>query len=182
MQAYTKYFRVCPLLTIIFFLLLWLPDPNDLTRVSSEIRRGYLSQAQVWQGTNIPEADILAGPQNSISVPLDADVSCQFIEESVDIGFTPKFKCILMDSGEIVRVKYSRRETFAEVGGTRLLWALGFFTDETYPVILTCYGCPEMDPSRPGETEKRIERVIPDAIIERNFNGIEIGRFPDQGW
>ena len=103
------------------------------------------------------------------------------MEEPIEAGATPKFKCRLMDSGEIVRVKFSRRETYAEVAGTRLLWSLGFFADEVFPVKLRCYGCPAMDPSKP-EGQERMERLISDAIIERNFPGKELEQFPDQGW
>lgn len=127
--------------------------------------------------------NIAAGPENEIAVPAESEVRCNYIEERGEvIGATPKFKCTLLDSGIVVRIKFSRRETFAEIAGTRLLWALGFFTDEVYPIKLRCFDCPQLDPSQPGEKETRMERVIKDAVMERNFDGEELGQFPDQGW
>lgn len=182
MRKSIKYLRVCPLIVIVFFLLLFLPDTDQLTRLPSNERDNYLRKARVWHKTDIANADIMAGPRSSVAVPPEAEVRCRYTDETLDIGHTPKFKCRLFDTGEVVRVKYSRRETFAEIAGTRLLWALGFFTDETYPVKLRCYDCPALDPSNPEDKQERMERLIPDAIIERDFPGAEIAQFPDQGW
>ncbi len=146
-------------------------------------RNNYLQHARLWQKTEIPTMNLLGGPQNEIAVPLDAEVQCHYVEENGEvIGASPKFKCSLLDSGEVVRIKFSRRETYAEIAGTRLLWALGFYTDEVYPVKLRCFGCPQHDPSEPEDEETRMERVVEDAIMERNFDGVELGQFPDQGW
>jgi hypothetical protein len=126
--------------------------------------------------------DIMAGPQNEIAVPAEQEVRCKFVEpKKRSTGFSPKFKCTL-DNGATVRVKYSSRETYAEIAATRLLWALGFYTDEVYPVKLRCLGCPKKNPSHPAKDEPRIEMVFEDAIIERNFPGVEIGEFSDEGW
>ncbi len=177
-----KYFRVCPVVVIIFFLCLFCPAPNDLTRLSPKVRRSYFQKAQIWHPTDIAATMIQAGPESGTSLPPEAEVPCYYVEEKLQVGASPKFKCRLMDSGEIVRIKFSRRETYAEVAGTRLLWTLGFYVDEVYPVKLRCYGCPELDPSKPDAGQKRIERVLPDAILERNFTGEELAQFPDQGW
>ena len=143
----------------------------------------YLRKGNVWQKPEINLADLFSGPKTSIAVLPDSEVECHYVEEEGEIvGHTPKFKCALLDSGEVVRIKFSRRETYAEVAGTRLLWALGFHTDEVYPVRLRCYGCPQFDPSKPQESEKRMERSIPDAVMERNFEGEELAQYPDQGW
>lgn len=126
--------------------------------------------------------DIMAGPQNEISVPPEQEVTCKFVEPKTrSKGFSPKFKCKL-NNGATVRVKYSSRETYSEIAATRLLWALGFYTDEVYPVKLRCLGCPKDNPSHPAKGEPRVEMVFNDAIIERSFPGEEIGEFRDEGW
>ncbi|MCI0416760.1 hypothetical protein L0222_28665 [bacterium] len=177
-----KYFRVCPILSLLFFLFL-LGPVDDLTKLSRKERENYLQRAKVWQKTDIPRMNILAGPQNEIAVPPEAEVLCHYVEERGEvIGASPKFKCKLLDTGEVVRIKYSRRETFAEIAGTRLLWTLGFSTDEVYPIELRCFGCPQHDPSKPSGEETRMERVVKDGIMERNFDGMELAQFPDQGW
>jgi hypothetical protein len=154
-----------------------------LTKLSQKQRKNYLQWARVWQKTDIAKMNIAAGPQNEIAVSPEAEIVCYYVEEKGDvIGATPKFKCKLLDTGTVVRIKFSRRETYAEVAGTRLLWALGFFTDEVYPIKLRCFNCPQFDPSEPDEAEKRIERIVSDAIMERNFDGEELAQFPDQGW
>jgi hypothetical protein len=154
-----------------------------LTKLSRKERNNYLQRARIWQKTDISMMNIAAGPQNEIAVSPEAEVLCHYVEEKGEmIGASPKFKCALLDTGTVVRIKFSRRETYAEVAGTRLLWALGFFTDEVYPIKLRCFDCPQFDPSQPAEKEKRIERVVKDAIMERNFDGEELGQFPDQGW
>jgi hypothetical protein len=154
-----------------------------LTKLARTERRAYLQRARVWQKTDIPGMNIAAGPQNEVAVPPEAEVLCHYVEEKAEvIGATPKFKCTLLDTGTVVRIKFSRRETYAEVAGTRLLWALGFFTDEVYPIRLRCFECPQFDPSKPREKETRMERVVTDAVMERNFDGEELSQFPDQGW
>jgi len=68
----------------------------------------------------------------------------------------------LSGSGAVVRVKYGKdtHEVYSEVAATRLLWALGFYADEMYPVRLKCLQCPEKDPTRPKKDEPRIDLII----------------------
>jgi hypothetical protein len=96
-------------------------------------------------------------------------------------GTTPKFKCKLR-SGDVVRVKYDTPEVFAEIAGSRLLWALGFYADKDYLVKIRCLKCPEKNPFKPEPHEARITRLIPDAMIEENFQGDIIEQSEDQGW
>jgi hypothetical protein len=168
----------------IFVILIALSvlDACKLWQTPNWTRKEYLRKGKVWQKNDIPKMDIMAGPQNEISVPPEQEVTCKFVEPRTrSTGFSPKFKCKL-NNGATVRVKYSSRETYSEIAATRLLWALGFYTDEVYPVKLRCKGCPKNNPSHPAKDEPRIEMVFEDAIIERNFPGDEIGEFRDQGW
>jgi hypothetical protein len=177
-----RYYRVCPLVVIIFFLTLFAPPSNDPTRLPTRTRRIYFHNAYILHQKDIAETNIWKGPQSSIAVLPEAEVTCLYVDEEIETGATPKFKCRLFDSGQVVRVKYERRETFAELAGTRLLWALGFYIDHSYPVQLKCLNCPEKNPSDPSDKQKRGERIIYDAIMEENFPGTELAQFPDQGW
>jgi hypothetical protein len=153
---------------------------SGLVGIPKSLREYYIQKAKVWQQKEIASADILAGPQSNIAVPPEQEVTCSYVEGREE-GYAPKFKCKLAGSEEIVFVKYKSRETFAEIAASRLLWALGFYADENYPVKLKCMGCPATDPSQPSAEQARRERIFEDAIIERNFPG-EIGEYPDQGW
>jgi hypothetical protein len=154
----------------------------SLDQIPNWTRKEYLRKAKVWHQTEIPMMDIMAGPQNEVAVKPEQEVTCRYVEpKKRSKGFSPKFTCKLND-GSVVRVKYSSRETYSEIAATRLLWALGFYTDEVYPVKLKCLGCPSKNPSQPSRNEPRIEMKFEDAIIERNFSGEEIGEFRDEGW
>ena len=153
---------------------------TGLVAIPKQLRDYYVRKAKVWRQKDVRSADILAGPQNKIAVAPETEVSCHYMEGS-ESGFAPKFTCKLAGSNEVVMVKYKSRETFAELASSRLLWALGFYADENYPVKLKCLDCPEKNPSKPAEGERRVEKIFEDAIIERHFTG-EIGEHPDQGW
>jgi hypothetical protein len=146
---------------------------SGLVGIPGDRREYYIRKAKVWQQKEIASADILAGPQSYIAVPPEQEVVCHYVEGREE-GYAPKFKCKLEGAGETVLVKYKSRETFAELAASRLLWALGFYADEYYPVKLKCLGWP-------GSVQGQAERIFEDAIIERNFPG-EIGEFADQGW
>lgn len=168
----------------VFVILIALSVLNacKLWQIPNWTRKEYLRKGKVWHKTDIPMMNIIAGPQNEIAVPAEQEVTCKFVEPKTrSAGFSPKFKCKLKD-GATVRVKYSSRETYSEIAATRLMWALGFYTDEVYPVKLRCLGCPQKNPSKPAKNEPRVEMVFEDAIIERNFPGEEIGEFGDEGW
>jgi hypothetical protein len=79
-----------------------------------------------------------------------------------------------MDS---IRTKFS-----LQVAATRLFWALGFYTDEEYPVRIRCLNCPEKDPFKPKKKEARIEREFQYAIMEKNYPGVVLEEKEDQGW
>ena len=163
------------------FLLVSCFTGCKLEHVTFAERKEYIRKAKVWHKTDIPRMNLFAGPQNGHFVP-EQEVRCTYQEPKEKItGFSPKFKCKLPD-GQIVRVKYSSRETLSEIAGTRLLWALGFYTDEVYPVKLRCVACPSKNPAKPSKDEPRVEMLIENAIIERNFRGKEIAIYSDQGF
>lgn len=167
---------------VALYILVFSP-PQKLDRVSANTRNAYMSQGKIRQQVDIPRMDILIGPKNEIAVPPESDLACNYVEpQGPVLGFTPKFQCAVVGSGKVVRVKYHRRETFGEVAGTRLLWALGFYTDETYPVKLRCLDCPAKNAFKPEPGEPRKLVVLDDAIVERNFQGKEIAEQHDQGW
>lgn len=167
---------------VALYILVFTP-PQKLDQVSANIRIAYLSQGKIRHQVDIPRMDLLMGPKNEIAVPPESELPCHYVEPHGPVlGFTPKFLCALIGSGKVVRVKYHRRETFGEVAGTRLLWALGFYTDETYPVKLRCLDCPARNAFKPEPGEPRKSVGFDDAIIERNFQGKEIVQYHDQGW
>lgn len=162
--------------------MLYAAEPGHIT---SEVRKSYIQQAQVWKPTDVSKVDIVAGPQNEISVPPETDVTCEYQEwKKAPTGATPKFKCKLLNSGATVRVKYGKetREVFAEVAASRLFWALGFYADEYYPVRLHCLKCPEKNPFQPEKEERRIQALVPYATIEREYPGVILEEKEDQGW
>jgi len=168
--------------TIIFLYAIVAFSDDYLGRVSSITRVEYLHRARVWRKVDIPNQNILAGPQSPIAVPLDHEVPCHYVEpDGSPGGFSPKFQCKL-DSGEVVRVKYQSREVFGEIAGSRLLWALGFYADENYPVKIVCLDCPQKNPTDPSDEDVRGKLAIENAMIERSFPGDEIEVQKDQGW
>jgi len=168
---------------LLLLVCAWFFSPSgDLGHLPQTARNYYLYQAKIWHRTDIPRTDILLGPPAEIAARPEQEVACQFIEPGRKMGgYSPKFKCRLTHSGDVVPVKYGSHEVYAEVAATRLLWALGFYADKDYPVKLLCSGCPEKKPSHPAAGEKRMDRVLNDAIIEEPFKH-EISSFHDEGW
>jgi hypothetical protein len=145
-------------------------------------REGYIRRSQIWKPTVVAKMNILAGPQNEISVPLNDEVECEYIEPKEKLsGRWPKFLCKTAD-GHVVRIKYGEenKEIYAEAAASRLLWALGFYADEVYPVEVKCHKCPQ-NPFNPDEGKRGIF-IFKDAIMERNFPGETLEEKEDQGW
>ena len=173
-----------PLFVAFLLIGAWLFAEESPDKISEKNRDQNLRRAQVWKPVDVSKMDVLAGPQNEISVPPLAEVSCTYIEpKEKPSGAAKKFLCKTA-KGQTVRVKYGKesKEIFAEVAASRLFWALGFYADEYYPVKLKCLRCPEIDPSNPTPEEKRVDPLLEFAIIERKFAGISIEEQPDQGW
>ena len=169
-------------LIVLYTGLLSVFSDGGLSSLSEKERKEYLHRSKVWHQTDIPNTNILAGPESEIAVPFDQQVTCQYVEpQSKPSGYAPKFMCRLSSGGQVVHVKYDTREVYGEVAGTRLLWSLGFFTDRNYAVKLRCLGCPEKNPFHPSQGEARVERTINNALIEQDFPG-EIANSHDEGW
>ena len=114
----------------------------EVKEVNDGFRESCIKRAQVWRPTEVSKMDIMAGPQNEISVPPGAEFECTYVEPKEKLaGVTQKFLC-KTKSGDIVRVKYGKdnKEMYAEIAATRLFWALGFYADEVYPVKLKMPG------------------------------------------
>ena len=115
----------------IVFLSGYIRGDSNQPAISNSIRNENLDRAQVWQKTNVSTMDILAGPQNEISVPPNAEITCQYMEWTKKIkpsGATPKFLCKLTSNNEVVRIKYGQdtREIFSEVAATLYFGLWGF--------------------------------------------------------
>src|SRR5262249_3921591 len=146
--------RIC-LFVLLFLLTAALFPSEKLRRTTPKIRKAYLRQAKIWHWTDIPKTNFLAGLKSH------SEVVCQYIEpKQVSRGFSPKFECKLLGTGEVLRVKYDTREIFGELAGSHLLLALGFYADENYPARIRCLGCPQTNPRQPSADEPREERTI----------------------
>jgi hypothetical protein len=153
------------------------------------------------------DLNVRLGPKakNNDHLLLENTVVCQMTEKDIDpdsSGATPKFTCQLMENDQAsgkhklvlkkngktdkIKVKYEwskgfrldqNMEVFAEVVGTRLLWALGFGADQMFAVeTVLCYGCTE-DPfydRRIDPTSLEVPRVFFGAAIERKLEGKEV--------
>lgn len=158
-----------------------------LAPVSAEARQQYLRRARIFDDGAIAARDLLAGPRDTHAFRFDAVASCDFIEprpERVPVGgTTPKFFCTLRHGhGHAdVKIKYGRDnpETYGEMLGSRLLWALGVAVDHDYAVRVRCHGCPS-DPwnayrSYPQpDTMPRATREIEHAVLQRLYPGVPI--------
>jgi hypothetical protein len=158
-----------------------------LAPVSAEARRQYLRRARIFDDGDIASRDLLRGPEDAHAFVFDSTASCDFIEPRPDRvpvgGSTPKFFCTLRHGhGHAdVKVKYGRdnRETYGEMLGSRLLWALGVAVDHDYAARVRCHGCP-VEPwhayrlfPKP-DTSPRATREYDDAVLQRLYPGVPI--------
>ena len=158
-------------------------------------RHEYLRRARIFEPVDVATRDITVGPADPYAAPLDAIVSCAFVEPSVERvpsgGTTPKFFCELrhVPAHPEVKVRYGRenREVYGEVLGSRLFWALGLAVDHDYPVRVRCHGCPE-DPWRSYrafptvDRSARATRMFDDAMMQRLYPAAVIETRSDEGW
>ena len=165
--------------------------------VPPAVRNAAFASARVWQQPPAPvnEARLDMNPPGGFA-PTD-EVSCRFNPKAVS-GTTPKFYCD-MPNGETLKVKYGQGnpELNAEVAATRLLTALGFFSDRVFVVKrVRCAGCP----SFPFQALQCLDRVgvkaacfprginydrivdFNSAVIEKKIEGRVIEAVEDQGW
>jgi hypothetical protein len=182
---------------------------DKIRNVTPAVRAKYIASAQVWSEADFRNSagrDLLAGPDaegafratrqpdGTASIPT---ITCVFVEPASRGqlgGSTPKFECGPCPTCTVektVRVKYdpgggANGELYAEVIATRLLWALGFKSDDMYPVRVRCLNCPEnpwevYQRFKPGEG-RRAQRDF-GAVIEVKYDGpkIEESTWPDGG-
>jgi len=159
-----------------------------------ERREDYLRRSTVWIGGD-PDAwirhmrglDLRTGPSSDGAFAPDALVRCAFVpphDANTFSGNTPKFLCRRGSRDDVFKVKWGEEngEVYADVVGTRLLWALGFPADRVYPVRIECTGCAD-DPWRdPAPHPGHIPALFTPASAERQFAGETIEETPHQGW
>jgi hypothetical protein len=150
----------------------------------------------------VSEADIMEGPKqnkNQFQLHFNDKVICDFKTPGSQMGGkTPKFGCQItrvespdgkiqtaapgMDE-EVVKVKFGSddNEVYAEVAATRLMWALGYYSDSWFAVRVECHNCPQNPVSGAGPTETR---TFEPATIVRKFSWhkmTEAGK-EEEGW
>lgn len=161
---------------------------ND--KLSEQERLTIIKRAHVWRPIDTASLNLLTGPKVKDAIPFDERVTCTYDYPKKPLsGVTPKFECALSPE-DVVKVKYGENngEVFAEVAGSRLFWALGFYADRMYPVRVTCVNCPA-DPFRESGVEWHLgksgtvsTRVYDPAAIERKFEGAEVEGPKGEGW
>ena len=163
-------------------LLLVLLAPQTL----SAARKSPIARAAVWQATDIPSMDIMAGPAGPGAFPFKAEVECTYLDKKLS-GKSPKFAC-MRNSDDELKVKFggTNGEVYAEMAATRLLWALGFPADHMYSVEVICHGCPAEFGGVVRENGDRlfapatIERKIPGAVIEDKFSWSDLDEVDEE--
>jgi hypothetical protein len=142
---------------------------SSLEHLTPMARLAAIRRAQVWRPTDVSAMDIKAGPQGPGAFAPNEAVTCDYVDKAMS-GGSPKFDCAINAEDE-VKVKYGQDngEVYAEVGATRLLWALGFGADRMYPVHVECHGCPA-DPFRAPQPRQDLV-VFDPAAIERKMTG-----------
>jgi hypothetical protein len=154
-----------------------LPPGEALT---PQERQAAIRRAGVWSPTDIPSADLAAGPDAKGGFASDDWVTCEYKKEKTS-GHSPKFVCET-SPGHEVKVKYgaTNAEVYGEVLTTRLFWALGFAADRMYPVRVRCHGCPA-DPRKGPQKAGEVAEFDP-AAIERKLQGRAMETKTDSGW
>jgi hypothetical protein len=169
---------------------------------SAKDRLQAVRSATVFSAKPVGEADIMQGPEqekDQFQLHFNDKVICDFAVPGSQMGGkTQKFGCkitrvesmngqvqVLNDQidQEPVKVKFGAgdNEVYAEVASSRLMWALGFYTDGWYPVRVECHNCPSDPESGNGAKDTR---MYDPAIIVRKFKGhkmYEVGK-DNEGW
>jgi hypothetical protein len=155
----------------------------------AEPRAAYFRRSQLWIGGDLVTwvrhmrtLDLAAGPAHVVPGTV---VDCAYVEAEPGhfSGVTPKFVCRPGREPDEVKVKYGAEnpEIYAEVAGSRLMWALGFAADRVDPVRVRCTGCSD-DPWRdPSAHPGRVVLFDP-ATMEHQAPGRTIEEEPHQGW
>lgn len=163
--------------------------PHTLKKLSVAERQQLMERASVWRSIDTSRADLVRGPILPASQRIPAQTVCTFSFPDKPLsGMTPKFQCDL-GKNDVVKVKYGEKngEVFAEVAGSRLLWALGFAADVMYPTRVTCRNCPADPFATSGLDWQRgspsaVETIVFDPAIVERESGSKI-EVPDyEGW
>lgn len=159
---------------------------DGLIHVDLQTRIHYLSRAQLWHPVNLDEIDTRSGGHISPSktIPNDAIIECDYVNDGPLGGTTNKFKCTnptitLADGTPVVtelktlKVRYNGIKTFSTVITTRLAWALGFGADTETPVTkVICHGCTK-DPFH-QKSAAQGDSTFTQASVEQHFSGTGI--------
>jgi hypothetical protein len=170
---------------------------------SAKDRLQAIRNASIYSPKPAGEADIRQGPPQDkaeLQLHFNDKVICDFATPGSQMGGkTAKFGCKITriesvdgqvqtvndqtKEDEPVKVKFGTddNEVYAEVAASRLLWALGFYTDAWYPVRVECHNCPANPVSGSGAKDTR---TFDPAIVVRKFKGhkmYEAGN-EDEGW
>ena len=168
---------------------------------TSQDRQNAIRNASIYTAKSVADADIMAGPaqkKKDFQFHFNDKVTCEFVTPGREMGGnTPKFLCKILKveslDGQVqtadqikddpLKVKFgdNNREVYAEIISTRLLWALGFYTDAWYTIRVDCTNCPADPETGSGP---RGDHIFKEASIVRKFPGhkmYEDGK-PDEGW
>ena len=142
-----------------------------------------IRHAQVWHPTDVASMNVKAGPEGPLAFTPNEGVACNFLQRPHGSGSTLKFACTT-ESGRELKVRYgeSNGEVYAQVAATRLLWALGFWSNRMYPVTVTCAGCPPDPFKHPEAAPQSPKTKFDPATIEVKVEGDTIESKPDEGW
>jgi hypothetical protein len=157
------------------------PGPrHPLENLTPDARRDAIRRAQVWTPVDVAAMDMKAGPAGEGAFAPGEPVACDYVDRKLS-GHSPKFSCAVSADDELkVRYGADNGEVYAGVAATRLFWALGFGASPTYPVRITCRGCPA-DPWHEGAPAP--EPVLFDpATVERKMRGKTIESPEHEGW
>jgi hypothetical protein len=144
-----------------FFSYSLISASNVVVDIST--RGQYISDAKSWFSSSeklISTRDLFNGPPNPYNLSTFQEIDCDFIEPDLTDplgGTTPKFRCAYLvgDKKIELKIKYDQQynsvaerwgrpneEVYASVVSQRILWALGFGSDQSVPLVVNCRNCP----------------------------------------
>jgi len=169
-----------------FCCMAWIhasPSDGAEKRFTSRERLAAIRRAQVWKATDVAAKDLKKGPTGEDAFVAGQTVTCDYAKHPLG-GSTPKFWCALTPE-DVVKVRYGNHngEVYGQVAAARLLWALGFGANRTYPVKVACRDCP-WDPYaiRQREAGQPDTILFDPATIDRKMDGATLETKPDEGW
>lgn len=161
-----------------------------------------IRKASIFTPKAVADANITTGPEQKkkqFQFHFNDKVTCEFVTPGQQMGGnTPKFLCKVTKveslDGQVqtltdqmdddpLKVKFGadNREVYAEIVSSRLLWALGFYTDAWFPIRVDCTNCPSDPESGSGN---RAPRTYNQASVVRKFAGhkMYLTGNEDEGW